>query len=264
MSRLGVDGEEAAGMMRERTLAGAVSELADLLVGDYDVADLLDLLVAKIVLLVDVAEAALLLPDQHGSLQVMASSDERAGLVELYQAQAGEGPCRDCHRTGEMVRVADLNEATTRWPRFARLALEQGYAAVHAIPLRSRDEVIGAVTLFGTTPGDLPIEALSLARALADVATIGIVHARAGGRRDVLVAQLEHALHSRIVIEQAKGVLAERDRTTVDEAFRALRDFARRNGYRLTDVAREVAERRLPPNPIVEGRTWPGRVGGEP
>ncbi len=229
-------------MARERDLADAFVDLADTLASDYDVTDLLYRLVEHSVTLLDAAEAGLLLTDQRGSLHVMASSDERTRLLELFQLQADEGPCLECYRTGEPVAVPDLREAIERWPRFAPAAIGEGYAAVHAVPLRLREEVIGALNLFSTHPGELPDDGLQVARALAAAATIGILHERAAHRREEVIGQLEGALNSRIVIEQAKGVLAERGGVEMDEAFRRLRAHARDTNTRLAQVARDVVD----------------------
>lgn len=235
-------------MTREKELADAFVDLSAVLVSDYDVTDLLYRLVEHSVQLLDAAEVGLLLADQRGSLHVMASSDERARLVELFQLQADEGPCLDCYHSGELIAVADLQEAVERWPRFAPAALDRGYAAVHALPLRLRADVIGALNLFSTHPGALTDDNLHIGRALADVATVGILHERTVQRHEVVIEQLEGALNSRIVIEQAKGLLAAHGTLPMDEAFRQLRYYARNNGARLTQVARDLADGHLDPN----------------
>jgi transcriptional regulator with GAF, ATPase, and Fis domain len=242
-------------MTREQDLADAFVDLADTLVDDYDVTDLLYRLVEHSVTLLDVAEAGLLLSDQRGSLHLMACSNERARLIELFQLQSDEGPCLDCYHSGQPIVIADLRQEVDRWPRFAPAALGQGYAAVHALPLRLREEVIGAINLFSTAPGALPEPALHIGRALADVATIAILQERAIRHHEIVIEQLEGALHSRIVIEQAKGVLAERGTIGMDEAFRRLRAYARANRTRLTQTAREVAEGHLNPNRILDQPT---------
>lgn len=227
-------------MAREQDLATAFVDLADTLVSDYDIADLLYRLVDHSVRLLDATEAGLLLSDQRGSLHVMASSDEKTKLLELFQLQADEGPCLDCYRSGEAVAVADLAANLTRWPRFAPVALAEGYTAVHAFPLRLRKMTIGALNLFSDHPGDLPDDDRYVAQALADIATIAILQERAIQHNETLVAQLEGALASRVVIEQAKGVLAEHGGLDMDQAFQALRDLARNSNRRLADVAHDV------------------------
>ena len=227
-------------MERERALVSAFVDLADTLVSDYDVADLLYRLVEHAVALLDVAEAGLVLSDQRGSLQVRATTDERARLVELFQLQADEGPCLDAYRSGQLVAVPDLTTAIERWPNFSAAALGEGYAAVHAVPMRLRTDIIGALNLFSTQTGELTGQDAHVAQALADVATIGILQERAIQRSETVVEQLEGALHSRVIIEQAKGVLAERGGIDVDDAFRRLRQHARSTSGRLSDIARDV------------------------
>jgi hypothetical protein len=232
-------------MAREQDLAAAFVDLADTLVSDYDVADLLYRLVEHTVKLLDAAEAGLLLTDQRGGLHVMASTNERTKLLELFQLQENEGPCLDCYRSGEAVAVDDLASAGARWPVFAPVALAEGYAAVHAFPMRLREITIGALNLFSTSVGALPDDDRHVAQALADVATIGLLQERAIHHNDQLVAQLEGALASRVVIEQAKGVLAEQGGMDMDAAFQVLRAHARDSNRRLADVAHDVVDRQI-------------------
>jgi transcriptional regulator with GAF, ATPase, and Fis domain len=239
---------------RENELTRAFVDLADTLVGDFDVADLLHILVKDCVTLLDADAAGLLLSDQRGGLQVLASSSEQARLLELFQLQADEGPCLECFRSGEPVTVSDLSDATDRWPKFTSAAASAGYAAVNAMPLRLRKEVIGALNLFGTEPGSLSEEDLGVAQALADVATIGILQERAIHNREIVVEQLQGALNSRIVIEQAKGLLAEAGRLDMDAAFVALRHMARRTNTLLAQVARDLVEGRLQPTAVLAER----------
>ena len=226
---------------RERALAEAFVGLADTLVADYDVIELLHRLATECVDLLPVDAAGLLLSDQRGALRVVASSSEEARLLELFEVQEDEGPCLDCFHTGQPVSVADLRKVDT-WPRFAVHAQEAGFRSVHALPLRLRSEVVGALNLFGVEPGGLRSDELRVGQALADVATIGILQERAIRHRDVLAEQLEVALHSRVAIEQAKGVLAERHQLDMDVAFALLRNYARASSQRLSDLARGVVE----------------------
>jgi transcriptional regulator with GAF, ATPase, and Fis domain len=224
---------------RARALAEALVSLADTLVADYDVIDLLARLSSDCVALLPVDAAGLLLSDQRGAVQVVSSSTEQAHLMELFQVQTQEGPCLDCFRSSQQTSAPDLNR-DGRWPRFALRAQQAGYRAVHALPLRLRFETIGALNLFGIHPGALSPEDLRIGQALADVATIGILQERAIRRRDILAEQLQAALNSRVIIEQAKGILAERGRLDPSQAFTLLRDQARCNNVRLSDLARDV------------------------
>jgi transcriptional regulator with GAF, ATPase, and Fis domain len=232
---------------RERVLTEAFVSLADTLVTDYDVIDLLHRLCSDSVRLLPVDAAGLLLSDQRGTLRVVSSSTEQAHLVELFQLQANEGPCLDCFRTSQQVVSTDLGREV-RWPRFVERARQAGYEAVHALPLRLRSETIGGLNLFGRTPGALPPHALRVGQALADVATIGILQERALRRQEVLAEQLQGALNSRVIIEQAKGMLAERGQIDLSQAFALLRAHARTSQQRLSDLARDV----------VNGATLPG------
>jgi GAF domain-containing protein len=227
---------------REQLLSDAFVTLADSLVADFDVAELLDRLVGYCVDLLDVAAAGLLLADKRGSLQVVAASSETSRLLELFQLQHDEGPCLDCYSTGTAITVPDLTLALDRWPVFAAEATAAGYRSVHTVPMRLRQEVIGTLNLFGPRPGALSQEGIRVAQALADVATIAILQERAVRHSELLAEQLQHALTSRIVIEQAKGVLAERGATDMGEAFRRLRRYARDTNTRLTELAAGIVD----------------------
>lgn len=229
---------------RERVLTEAFVSLADTLVSDYDVIDLLHRLCSDSVRLLPVDAAGLLLSDQRGTLRVVSSSAEQAHLVELFQLQANEGPCLDCFRTSQQVVSTDLGREV-RWPRFVERARQAGYEAVHALPLRLRSETIGGLNLFGSTPGALPPHSLRVGQALADVATIGILQERALRRQEVLAEQLQGALNSRVIIEQAKGVLAQHFGVSMDVAFNRLRSYARNNNLRLAEVARQCVDGEL-------------------
>ena len=227
--------------MAEIQLADVFVEMADTLVDDFDMIEFLHVLTARCVQLLGVSAAGLLLTDQQDTLQVVAASSERTRLLELFQLQTDQGPCVDCFRTGQPVSVADLPSAG-RWPRFTAAAAEVGFAAVHAVPMRLRTEVIGALNLFDTAPGPLDEGKLRIGQALADVATIGLLQQRAIHRRDTLTEQLQTALESRVLIEQAKGVLAERLHLDMDEAFALLRGYARNHNRRLSDLAQTVVD----------------------
>jgi len=231
---------------REQLLADAFVGLADSLVDDYDVIEVLDRLVAYSVQLLAADAAGIMLVDSHGRLRVVASSSEESDWTEIMQIQADEGPCIDCVRTGRPVTITDLDTAAVRWPRFAAALHERTagdhrrYRSVHALPLRLRREAIGAMNLFHTRPGPLPEADLRLGQALADVATIGILQERAIRRGEVLTEQLQNALNTRVIIEQAKGVLAQLGNVSMDVAFERLRRYARSHHILLGDTARHV------------------------
>jgi GAF domain-containing protein len=227
-------------MTRETLLARTMVGLADTLVADFDVVDLLTLLTDRCVEILDVESAGIMLAVPDGDLRVMASSSEVMRVLELFELQAQEGPCLDCYRSGAPVVNQDLAGANGRWPRFADEALAAGFRSVHALPMRLRGTVIGALNLFHAEPGDLLPADVDAAQAFADVATIAILQHRAAVGAQVLTEQLTHALNSRIVIEQAKGVVAERVGLDMPAAFAALRGHARRHNLRLADVANAV------------------------
>ena len=232
-------------MPNEQQLAEAFVDLADTLVTDYDVVELMQRLSEHFVTLLDATAAGLLLADPRGNLQVMAASAEQSRLLELFQVQNDEGPCLDCYRTGAPVQVADLAADDQPWPAFAARALEAGFRSVQALPMRLRDEVIGTVNLFGASPGVIDDAALRVGQALADVATIGILQERALHRAEILAEQLQTALNSRVIIEQAKGLIAAKGDLSVDEAFSLLRRYARDHNRRLSELAMQLVEGRF-------------------
>jgi GAF domain-containing protein len=232
-----------SGSGREQLLSRAFVRLADTLVDEYDIIDVLDQLVGYCVELLAADAAGLLLVDSRGTLRVVASSSEDANLMELLQLEADEGPCMECFGSGLPVSVADLGDAASRWPRFVAAVAQRGaFRSVHALPLRLRGETIGAMNLFHRQPGPLPEADLALGQALADVATIGILSERSIRRDEVLSEQLQTALTSRAIIEQAKGVLAQHGGLSMHAAFDRLRGYARNRNKRLSEVARQVVE----------------------
>lgn len=214
-------------------------QLADSLVDEFDIIDVLTTLSHRCVQLFGAGAAGILLGDQRGTLQVVAASSEQARLLELFQLQNDEGPCLDCFSSGETVTNADLTSGT-RWPLFAAEAHLAGFLAVQAFPLRLRDVVIGTLNMFMENRVDLSEEDCRLCQALADVATIAILQNQATTEAHNVNGQLQRALTSRITIEQAKGILAERSHVDMAEAFSQLRKFARDNNRKLSDIAAEV------------------------
>jgi transcriptional regulator with GAF, ATPase, and Fis domain len=228
--------------MDGQLLSETFVELTDTMVADFDVIDFLHVLTDRSVQLLDVSAAGLLLADPRGELRVVAASSEAARLVELFQLQNQQGPCLDCFRAGQPVTAADLAAAEQRWPRFAAAALQAGFGAVQALPMRLREQVIGALNLFRADAGAFAPEDIRIGQALADVATISLLHERNVRRTDTLNEQLQTALNSRVVIEQAKGKLAERLGLDMDQAFGLLREYARARNLRLSDLAQAVID----------------------
>ena len=219
-------------------LARIFVEVADTLVDEFDLIDFLQMLVTRAAELINNSTAGLLLSDQHNELRFMAASDENTRSLELFQAQNKQGPCLDAFRTGRPVVNIDLEHGSTLWPLFAPTAAAAGFRTVHAFPLRLRREVIGALNIFGSTTGMAFDDAdTQIMQALADVAAIALLQERSIHHSELLTEQLQGALNSRIIIEQAKGVLANTHHTTPDQAFTLLRDYARRGNHRLLDIA---------------------------
>jgi len=231
---------------REAMLAQTFVELADTLVADFDVVELLTLLADRCVDVLHVGAAGLMLVAPDGELRVLASSSEAMRVLELFELQAHEGPCVDCYRTGRPVVNRDLAADRSRWPRFAAEALNAGFHSAHALPMRLRGKGIGALNLFHIGEGEMLPADINAAQALADVATIAILQHRATLEAQVLNEQLHHALNSRILIEQAKGMVAENQGLNIEEAFAVLRNYSRNHNLRLVDVADSVLGGSLP------------------
>ncbi len=230
---------------REEWLARTFVELADTLVADYDVVDFLSTLAERCAELLETAEVGLVLLDRQGGLQVMASSTERMRVAELFEVQNQEGPCYDCQRGGEQVVNEPLASDGDRWPRFGPMARDAGFRMVHALPLRLRRDVIGAMNVFDTEPKELTPREVTIVQALADAATIGILQERSVRRQVDVAGQLQGALNSRILIEQAKGVVAEQQEVSMEDAFALLRGYSRKSRTPLGEVARAVIDRSL-------------------
>jgi GAF domain-containing protein len=221
-------------------LARVFVELADTLIEDFDVVDFMQTLTDRCVELLDADAAGLMLTDQRGGLQLMAATLERARVLEVFELQVQEGPCLECFTTGVAITNVELAEATRRWPVFTPAAVEVGFGATHALPMRLRGQVIGALNLFTDQPVHLSGTDLGVGQAMADVATIGLLHQQNTREQTVLSEQLQTALHSRVLVEQAKGALAARNDISVGDAFIRLRTYARSHQLSLTEVAAAV------------------------
>jgi GAF domain-containing protein len=230
---------------RDARLFAKMASLADTLVAGYDVADLLQTLVDACVELLEVDSAGLLLADPDDRLELVASTSEESRLVEVMQVAAEAGPCIECFRTATVVSVPDISGAPTQWDDFRRACMANGFRSVYAIPLRLRETTIGTLNLFRAVSGQLSDQNIQAAQALADMTTIGILHERTWRAADTVRAQLQSALTSRIVIEQAKGVLAQTHRVPVDDAFVMLRNHARQHRLPLSEVAQRLVDRTL-------------------
>lgn len=230
---------------REHWLADTLVTLADTLTADFDVVEFLSRLTQRIVDLVDAAEVGLVVADSKQNLRVIGSSTERMRLIELFEVQTREGPCLDSYRDGQPVVNVDLEVDGDRWPVFTPMARSAGFRMVHALPMRWREQAIGATNIFHSGPVVISEPDAHLAQALVDVATIGLLQQRAARGADHLNEQLQHALTSRVVIEQAKGVMAERASVEMDTAFAWMRTYSRGRHLRIADVARAIVDRTL-------------------
>ncbi|HEV7720786.1 MAG TPA: GAF and ANTAR domain-containing protein [Iamia sp.] len=226
---------------REQLLVRAMVALADTLVDEFDIVDLTATLADRCLEILDVAATGIMLASPTGGgLRVMASSSAPVRTLEVFEAQVDEGPCPECYRTGALVVHEDLASDPDRWPTFTPRALEAGFRSAHAVPMRLRGTIIGALNLFRTEPGRLAEADIVVAQALADIATVAVLQHRVATEAQVLNQQLTHALDSRVTIEQAKGVLAEQAGIPVEDAFAVLRAHARRHRRTLVTVAEEV------------------------
>jgi GAF domain-containing protein len=251
-------------MTREADVVRSLVEMADTLVDDYDVIDLLTGLADRCVSLLGVSAAGVMLASPAGSLGLAASSSEAMHLLELFELQVREGPCLDVFRTGEPTGHEDLETGTGRWPSFSAAARDAGFRSASALPLRLRETTIGALNLLSISPSPMDEADVIVARAFADLGALSVVQHRASAQAQLLNEQLTAALSSRIAIEQAKGVISERAGITLAEAFTRLRAYARNRNLRLSDVARAAVDGTLDPLAwaVPPARRPPGRAGG--
>lgn len=234
-------------MTREQRIVQTFVELADTMVDEFDVIEFLHRLAERCAELLDCAEAGLLLADATGLLRVMASSSERSEALELLQSQNEEGPCIECFHRGRPVFSEDLAEDAGRWPTFGPAAVQRGFRSVQALPMRVRRDTVGAMNLFRLEPGRMDEADLSLGQGMADIAAVALLQERSVRESRGVIAELQGALNSRVMIEQAKGMLAESAHISVDEAFARMRTYARDQNRRLGEVARDLIDGKLQP-----------------
>lgn len=225
---------------REREIIHSFISFSDSLVGDFDVLDIAIRLAEDCARLLDVAAVGLLLADASDALHLLAATSEQARILEAFQLQREEGPCLDCFHSGEAVSVPELHAASARWPRFVAVAEQQGFASVHALPMKLRDEPLGALGLFGTTSGTLDPEDRNLAQALAHVASIAILQESHALTHGSVISGLQGALSSRRALEVAKGMVAEEQGVDTGEAFDRLRAYAETQDRPLSQLARAL------------------------
>lgn len=237
---------------REDDIVASFVSMSGSLAQGHDINELLTQLAADCARLIDVSAVGLLLADPRGALHVVAASSERVADLEAFQAQRAQGPCHTCYLDGQPVNVPDLAAAAARWPDFAAVAAKAGVASVHAVPMRLRDATIGALNLFGGTPGSLNEADLRLAQALADVATVALIQDRAATDKNLVNEQLQNALDSRVILEQAKGVLSYSGGLDMPAAYAALRMYARDHNIKLTELSRALVNRAVPAALVVD------------
>lgn len=236
---------------REAKINAAFIAMANALMNEYDIVDLLSTLLNTCTDILGVDAGGILLADSAGDLELVASTSEEAQVVETIIIAAGEGPCIDCFKTGAPVSVVEIESVAETWPRFHRTALEQGFRSTYAVPMRLRDEVVGVMNLLHSRPGGTAAVDARVAQALADLAVLGVLHERNFRSPFAITEQLHLALDTRILIEQAKGVLAHAEDLTMTEAFNALRQYAHANGTTLRRVAEAITHRTIPTADIV-------------
>ncbi|WP_291039880.1 GAF and ANTAR domain-containing protein [Herbiconiux sp.] len=229
----------------ETAFAEAIVELADTLRPEHDVIDTMDRLVAAATAVTPAVDAGIVLADAQGALRVVASTSERAAEVEEAQLGADEGPCLEAYRSAAPVESTRLDAERDRWPRFVELAEQSGFRAVYAVPLTLRGHHLGAVGIFFDRPEALDDRSAALVQAMAQVATIAVVQQRTIAEHADLAAQLQRALDARVLIEQAKGLVASRHGISIDAAYQLLRGQARREQRRLRDLAEELVNGHL-------------------
>ncbi|SDP87010.1 GAF domain-containing protein [Actinopolyspora xinjiangensis] len=242
---------------REQRLAQTFVTLSDTLVDDFDVLDFLTLLAERATTLLEVTAAGVILSDQRGGWHPTAASTEDAHLLQLLATQTHEGPCQDSITTSAPVTSSDLSTEHARWPTFSEAAVSAGFHTAAAVPMRLRRQTIGALTLLDTTPAAVDTNGVQLGQALADQATVGLLHHRALRREETLSEQLQATLHHRVVIEQAKGILAEAGNLTMQQAFQLLREHARVHDRHLTDLANSLTNRTTQPADLLTARPDP-------
>lgn len=228
---------------RERRLIDAFVQATGTLVADYDIVELLQTLIDNAVAIFDVDAAGIILANDRDELEVVVSTSESSTLLGVLQLKTGEGPCVEAYIDGVVIAASDADEMRRRWPTFAVAAEAAGFASVHSVPLRVRDTVLGSLNLFRAADGALNERDAAAAHALTDVATISVLQQRTTDHAVRVQEQLQQALDSRIVIEQAKGFIAHTRGTDLDTAFRLLRSYARSHQRLLADTARAIVNR---------------------
>ncbi|MFE0257793.1 GAF and ANTAR domain-containing protein [Streptomyces sp. NPDC059010] len=242
-------------MNRERQLAQAFVALSDTYAAEFDPLQLFHRLVHTCRDLLDADAAAVMIADARGSLKSMATTDEEAAFAALLQVQNGYGPCMDCYRTGQAVSVPDIAVEFGRWPRLVNAMGVAGYDSLLAVPMRLHERTLGALTLLRRRAGHLGGDDVHLAQALADSATLALMHwSTEPARGDDVITRVQSVIASKATLDIAKGMLAEYAGATVREAGRLLTVYARHHHVRITETAHALVTRTLEPAAILEGQ----------
>ncbi|MEU9474489.1 GAF and ANTAR domain-containing protein [Streptomyces sp. NPDC048191] len=242
-------------MNRERQLAQAFVALSDTYAAEFDPLHLFHRLVHSCRELLDADAAAVMIGDARGSLKTMATTDDHAAFIELLQVQTGQGPCMDCYRTAQAVAVPDSTAEYERWPKLVTAMLEAGYGSLNAVPMRLHDRPLGTLTLLRSHAGGLPEDDVLLAQALADSATLALMHwSTEPARSDDVITRVQSVISAKATLEIAKGMIAQQAGTTLPEAARLLSGYASHHRLRLTETAHALVTRALEPAAVVDGQ----------
>jgi GAF domain-containing protein len=223
-----------------RPAVQTLPRFAMVLRADHDLTTALARLTDGLASVLGLSGIGITVAEEDGLLRVVTAVGHACGELERNQEEEQSGPCRDVYDTGEVVRVTDLREEPGRWPEFSAAADRLHVAGVAGIPMRLAHNVIGALSLYSSQPRDWSDDDLALARVMADVATSYIVSISKLRHQENVKEQLQEALKSRIVIEQAKGMTASRHSVTIDQAYRLIRRYARNHNARLRVVAEAI------------------------
>ncbi|MFJ8827480.1 GAF and ANTAR domain-containing protein [Streptomyces sp. NPDC102467] len=233
-------------MSREQQLARAFVALADTVSPGFDPLALFETLVGDCVQLLDVQASAVMMADARGGLRTMAASDEQAAFLELLQLQTGRGPCMQCYRSKTPVHVTDLEQAKDQWPRLVSAALDAGFRSMHALPLRVHEQIIGAVNLFRTSPGNMNADDTAVGQALADIAALSLLNWTNEAPRDGdIITRVQSAIVAKATVEMAKGMIARYGGLSIPDASTALHAYTQRRQARLSETAQALTERTL-------------------
>ncbi|MBW3606225.1 MAG: GAF and ANTAR domain-containing protein [Actinobacteria bacterium] len=231
-------------MVDDSAAFALLQRFAETLVRRYDLDEVLSDLAGELKRVLDVAGAGVMLADENNDLRFVSSSDEVLTRLEDLQIELGEGPCLRAYRTAAPVIATDLHD-DERFPNFGPRAVESGMVAVFSYPLQYEEQVFGALNLYRREPGTLDEQQQDLGAAFSDISTLYLMHGSDDERREQVNRQLQGALDSRVIIEQAKGFVAASCGLAISDAFEVIRRYARGNGRKLREVASQIVQGHL-------------------